>query len=309
MKKNIIYLIIALFVTSFISCDNDDVNKNESVFDDKNLPQMNEFDHWLEANFRVPYNTEVVYQFDFMDTDFSYNLTPAKFDIATKFSQIIKYCWFECYDEVAGMNFTRKTVPKQIYLIGSQGLDPQTNSETLATAAGGLRVVIYKLNDLTTINSASITKYMHIMHHEFSHILDQQKKINPEFGAISEKNYLGDYWTDIEDIYGKNFEVYGFVSDYAASEADEDYAEVYSLYITQTDAEWQELLNRAIKYGDDGGVEDDSGKIAIEQKLRMIREYLRDEWNIDLEELRENSQNRAKKAATIKYRQFNEFTN
>lgn len=309
MKKNIIYLIAILLMTSFISCDNDDVDKNNSVFDEDILPAKNEFDNWLENNFRVPYNTQVVYQFDFMDTDFSYNLTPPKFDIATQFSQIVKYCWYECYDEVAGMHFTRKTIPKQIYLIGSQGLDPQTNSETLATAAGGLRVVIYRLNLVKSFDNATITKYMHIMNHEFSHILDQQIKIDPEFGAISEKNYIGDYWTEAKTILGNWYQA-GFVSDYASSEPDEDFAEVYSLYISKSPAEWEQLLKEATKFNSvTGEVIDRSGRDAIEKKLAMIKDYLMEEWNIDMEVLRESAQRRARKAEDLEYISFNEFTN
>lgn len=308
MKKYIIYCFATLLAAFFVSCDNDDVDNKNSVFDIENLPPKNEFDNWLEDNFRVPYNIQIVYQFDYMDTDFSYNLTPAKFDISTQFTQIIKYCWFECYDEVAGMHFTRETAPKQIYLIGSEGLDPATNSKVLATAAGGLRVVVYELNLVKTINYESVIGYMHLMHHEFSHILDQKKEKDLSFGAISEKNYIGDNWTEADKVLG-NIHRLGFVSEYATSEPDEDFAEVYSIYLTTTDEGWEEILKNATEYDDNGKVVDSYGRETIEKKLKMVSDYMKEAWNIDFKKLKESAQRRSKKAEGLDFITFKEFTN
>ncbi|WP_108821830.1 substrate import-associated zinc metallohydrolase lipoprotein [Dysgonomonas sp. Marseille-P4361] len=308
MKKNIIYCLVILFAAFVVGCDNDDVDRNNSVFDSESLPKKNEFDLWLEDNFRVPYNIQIAYQFDYMDTDFSYNLTPATFDISTKFTQIIKYCWFECYDEVAGMHFTRETAPKQIYLIGSEGLDPATNTKVLATASGGLRVVLYELNLVKEINYESIIQYMHRMHHEFSHILDQKREKDLSFGAISEKDYVGDNWPD---AYNKIEEYYklGFVSEYASSEADEDFAEVYSIYLTTTDEEWENILTNATEFDSKGNVVSAYGREKIEQKLKMVSDYMEEAWNTNLRKLKESAQIRAVKAEDIEFISFKEFTN
>lgn len=308
MRKNIIYCFVILFAAFFVSCDNDDVDKSYSVFDNESLPNKNEFDLWLENNFRVPYNIRVEYLFDYMDTDFSYNLTPAKFETSTKFTQIIKYCWFECYDEVAGMHFTRETAPKQIYLIGSEGLDPATNTKVLATAAGGLRVVLYELNLVQDFNYEAIVQYMHRMHHEFSHILDQKREKDLSFGAISEKDYIGDNWPD---AYSKIEQYYklGFVSDYASSEASEDFAEVYSIYLTTTDEEWENILINATEFDSKGKVVSTYGREKIEQKLQKVFEYMEEAWNIDFRKLKESAQRRAVKAEDIEYISFKEFIN
>lgn len=299
MNNKIFYILFIILAALFTGCDNDDVDKNNSIFDQSYIPPKNEFDLWLDKNFRAPYNTEIVYQFKFMESDFSYNLTPVTFERGTKFAQIIKYCWFECYDEVAGLKFTQSTVPKQIYFIGSQGLDPATQTEVLASAGGGLRVIIYKLNKLSDFSSESIVSYMHTMHHEFSHIMDQNKKIDPAFGIISEKDYIGDSWSN-GMVYKENKDAYpdGFVSAYASSDPDEDYAEVYSRYLTMTDSEWKSMLSIA---GEDG-----SSKIM--QKVAIIRDYLKDEWNIDFDELRNSVQQRAAKAETLNFLTFEEFS-
>lgn len=315
MKFKYIYSIAILcLAASFVGCGDDDVNLDDSVFTVEQLAAQNEFDIWLENNFRSTYNTRIVYKFDYMDTDFNYNLTPTKFENATRFTQIMKYCWFELYDEVGGMHFTRETAPKQIYLIGSEGIDYATSSKVLATAGGGLRVVLYELNLVTDFSYAKIKDYMHRMHHEYSHLLDQKKNKDRTFGAISEADYVGDNWNTYT-IWGAGnsssaallaANKRGFVTLYSASEADEDYAEVYSKYLTLTDAEWEKLLTDATVYSN-GVVTNDYGKSTILRKVKMISEYLKESWNVDLDKLRECSLRRALKSEDIEYLPFKEF--
>lgn len=315
MKLNYLYIIAICFFTTFLTgCGDDDVNADDSVFKLGQLAAQNEFDIWLENNFRSTYNANVVYKFDYMDTDFNYNLTPAKFWNATQFAQIMKYCWFELYDEVGGMHFTRETAPKQIYLIGSEGIDYATSTKVLATAGGGLRVVIYELNLVTSFTYAKIKDYMHVMHHEYSHLLDQKRNKDRTFGAISEADYVGDNWSTYT-IWGSGNTASaalsaankkGFVSLYAGSEADEDYAEVYSKYITLTETEWENLLNNAT-VSSNGVVTDSYGRDTILKKVKMIAEYLKESWDIDLDKLRECSLRRALKSEDIDYIDFNEF--
>lgn len=310
MKRNIIYFIIILFTLSFISCDNDDVDKKNSVFDEEDLELQSEFDRWLYDNYVSPYNITLDYKFNFMENDFNYNLTPAKFELASGFSQIIKYCWLEAYDEVVGIEFTRNTCPKEICLIGSKAEDYSGTSgtSTLGTATGGTRVTLYEINEIQAYTYETVIGYMHVMHHEFSHILDQKKKMDPLYGQISMSNYLGDLWTEYEDIYPSgDFYKLGFVSAYSTSDEDEDYAEVYSRYLITTDEEWEEILRLATVYDANGKVVDSYGRDTILQKLKMIKEYLKEQWNIDMDELKKSVQRRAEKASSLEILKFNEF--
>lgn len=308
MNKNRYFIIVLLSVLLFTGCYDDNVDRENSIFDVETLSPKNEFDEWLYDNLTVPYNIEFAYKFDYMDSDFNYDLTPARFDIATQFTQIIKYCWFECYDEVAGMDFTRETCPKQIYLIGSSGIDMVAGTELLGTASGGLRVVLYKLNEISDFKYESTISYMHIMHHEFSHILDQKKMLDPAFGEISAKYYLGDMWVNHEEVLeGGDFYKVGFVSNYSLDSPEEDYAEVYSRYLTSTDAVWNKILNDATVFDDTGKPTDTYGRDTILKKLQFIREYLAEEWEIDIDELRESVQRRSKKAESLELLTFSEF--
>lgn len=67
----------------------------------------------------------------------------------------------------------------------------------------------------------------------------------------------------------------GFISAYASSSPDEDFVEVQATYIMEPQQTWEAILLMA-----------GPGADAIKQKLAMVRTYLQDKWNIDLDKLR-----------------------
>ena len=66
------------------------------------------------------------------------------------------------------------------------------------------------------------------------------------------------------------------MSAYAQSSDDEDFAEMISLYITNTSAYWDNLLASA-----------GAGAAKIKAKFDLIDTYMKKEWGIDLNTLRE----------------------
>jgi substrate import-associated zinc metallohydrolase lipoprotein len=69
----------------------------------------------------------------------------------------------------------------------------------------------------------------------------------------------------------------GFVTPYAMSEPVEDYAEMMSVYVTSTPQEWNAIIA-------DAGVE---GARLINNKLEMVRSYMNEQWNLDMDDLRD----------------------
>ena len=63
-----------VFVPFFTSCGEDDLE--DSKFR-KMTVERNEFDNWLLANYVQPYNIDLKYQLEDIETDMSYNLVPA----------------------------------------------------------------------------------------------------------------------------------------------------------------------------------------------------------------------------------------
>lgn len=273
-RFHIILLLLAGLGLTVTSCNEDDMDAG-SIFDTTPVVR-NEFDQWLMKNYVNPYNIDFKYKWDDSEIDMTYNLTPATVEQSIKLAKVVKYVWLEAYDEVMGIDFMRTYVPKQILVIGSAAYNADTQTTTLGTAEGGLKVILYNVNNIDKfIDDAEMLNayYFHTMHHEFSHILHQTKPYNTDFKLITESGYIGSQWSETTDEAANQK---GFVTAYAMDQPDEDFAEVISTYITNPQSYWDEMLERS---GEEGAK-------LITRKFEMVKDYLNDFWGLDIDELR-----------------------
>ncbi len=257
-----------------VSCNDDDLDAGSIL--PPTEQEKNEFDIWLDDNYVAPYNIEVKYKWEDIESDPLYDLSPAGMKEAIKLAKIIKYVWLESYDEVAGIGFLRQYVPKQIFMIGSAAYDADTQTVMLGTAEGGMKVLLYdvnNINDYLAHPERLNAGYFHVMHHEFSHVLHQTKPYSPDFEKITEGEYIGAQWSETADTEAHKK---GYVTSYAMDQPDEDFAETISCYITNDAAWWEALLQ-------DAGEE---GAALITRKFEMVKNYLQDSWEIDIDRLR-----------------------
>jgi substrate import-associated zinc metallohydrolase lipoprotein len=271
---------LALLVCLLPSSCGEEQLSGESLFDNV-AAHRNDFDRWLLNSYVYAYNVDVKYRLEDIESQMRYNLAPAEMGKAFKLAKLIKHAWFEAYDEVGGVDFTRSCAPRVIHLVGSSAYEGN-GSVQLGTAEGGMKVTLYGVNEidslLTTPDLLNFY-YLQTMHHEFTHILNQKRNYDIDFETISEGNYVQGDWTQL------SFEMAaaaGFVSTYAASEPREDFAEVLSIYVTYTDDEWVALL----RFAGSAAAE------VIKRKLGLVKSYMLGSWNIDLEELRRVVQRR-----------------
>ena len=275
MKKNI-YAILLAFVASFalMSCSDDDPS-SESIFPTTS-PKRDAFDKWLLENYTFPYNVEMKYKMEDIESDMKYHLVPADSAKTAKLSIIMKYLWFDAYNEVIGPDFIKENMPRTIHFIGS----PAYNSEgtmVLGTAEGGLKITLYMVNSLddkTLKDYDTMNKYyFHTLHHEFTHILNQKIPYDQSFKLITESGYVSGDWYTISD---KTAHQAGFITPYAMVEPLEDFAEMLSGYVTMTQSEWNAILA-------DAGT---TGAASISAKLDIVRNYMQESWNVDIDDLR-----------------------
>ena len=275
MKKNI-YAILLAFVASFalMSCSDDDPS-SESIFPTTS-PKRDAFDKWLLENYTFPYNVEMKYKMEDIESDMKYHLVPADSAKTAKLSIIMKYLWFDAYNEVGGPDFIKENMPRTIHFIGS----PAYNSEgtmVLGTAEGGLKITLYMVNslddetlkDYDTMNEY----YFHTLHHEFTHILNQKIPYDQSYKLITESGYVSGDWYLISD---KTAHQAGFITPYAMVEPLEDFAEMLSGYVTKSQSEWNAILA-------DAGT---TGAASISAKLDIVRNYMQESWNVDIDQLR-----------------------
>ena len=304
--KNISLLLLMATAFGFNSCSEDGLN-NQSVFEDVSNKETNEFDIWLENNYRQPYNIDFKYRYSDKESDLAYNVIPADFDCSKALAILIKHVWIESYVEAVSPEFMKTYVPRIIQLAGSYKWN-SNGSQVLGTAEGGLKVMLYGVNELDIdnprINSEDPYEshdvkpidmnywFFHTMHHEFCHILTQKKDYDPAFRTISAATYHATDWINLED---KKVAKEGFVSSYAASEYNEDFAEIYATYVTNSPAGWQKILDQA----------GEGGKAIINQKLDIMKKYFKDNWELDLDNLRDIVVRRSAESATLDLRTLN----
>ena len=283
MKKFLIYLCMFLLPGAWVSCSNDDneVDKNNSIFEDTGEDaEMNEFDQWLLENYVYPYNIEVKYRLDDNETDVDYDLVPAEYDKAFALARIVKYVWMEAYDEIWGIETTRTYVPKVIQMIGNVAYTE--SGMILGQAEQGMKVMLYMVNglDVNNLDMDMMNEfYFKTMHHEFTHILNQTKAYDPAYDRITEADYIGSDWYQMQDEEARQK---GFISAYAMDRGSEDFAEMVSIYVTNTADTWEAFMQQA----------GETGRPILEQKFEIVYNYMRDSWGVDLDELREVVQRR-----------------
>ncbi len=303
MKMKYFGLMLLLAATMFLTgCKEDELNST-SVFD-FTPSEQNEFDRWLLRNYTDVYNIRFQYRYNDKETDDQYNVIPAEYDKSVAIAKLVRHMWLEVYNEGVSPEFIRSYTPRVIQLIGSN--EYSSNGEiVLGTAEGGLKVMLYGVNNLDIdnpyINVDDFYRkhdalpldlnywFFHTMHHEFCHILTQKKNYSTDFQTISAGQYHSADWVNVKDDKAAKE---GFVSGYASGEYNEDFAETYATYITMSPAGWQKIIDTA---GTDGAA-------IINKKLAMVREYFQGSWGIDIDEVRDIVLRRSSEVATLDLR-------
>lgn len=270
-----IYIFTALlFITGmFTSCKEDSLS-GTSIFDDDVEMEKNELDRWLEENYLYPYNLDFKYRMEDIESSLNNNLVPIDYDMAIKMARIVKHVWFEAYDETAGIDFTRTYGPKIIHLIGSRQWNPN-GTVTLGYAEGGLKVTLVGGNWLNPTNIPDMNEmFFKTMHHEFAHILHQHKNYPIEYNKLSEGHYAPSGWNNRKTM--ADYAPFGFVTAYGSSEPGEDIAEVTACFLTWTPEQWNALEKGA----------GEEGWRIIQQKITMVKNYMKEGYGIDMDKLR-----------------------
>lgn len=294
MKKFIIFSMMLTAVAFVgVSCSSDALD-SESIIT-VNEVQKNQFDKWLNQNYVIPYNIAFKYRMEDIEADMNYTLVPAQYELSVAMAHMVKYLCLESYDEIAGINFTRKYFPKLIHLVGSPEYR-NNGTVVLGTAEGGKKITLFNINNLGNIitSAASLnSQYFKTIHHEFTHILNQTKSYPTEFQEISGADYVSDSWSTAP--YETEYAYRGFVSDYAQDSAGEDFAETLSIFVTHSAAQWANLLASAVEYTKDTDgktVVSRDGRPNIIAKFEIVYNYMKDSFGIDLYKLRDAVQRR-----------------
>ncbi len=293
MRKVILKILFVYFLlTGLISCSSNE-EFGASIFDVTDSLDVNsasyQFDLWLKESYLKPYNLDFRYRMQDVGSNMDYNLVPVSLAKAQQIAKLVKYLWFDVYGTVVGSEFLKENGPRMIHLIGSPAYNPTSGTILLGTAEGGIKVTLYRCNDLDPTKIDEMNEYyFKTMHHEFAHILHQKRNYPEDFNLLSKGRYNSIGWQYYSDSEAASM---GFVSPYAGSQTQEDFVEIIANYLVKSDTEWNNILLMASKQGIDnaGNVLSDDGidgKAIILKKLDMVTKWLKNSWGIDILKLR-----------------------
>lgn len=258
------YLLMAVCAMALASCSEEQLGPTIFPTDPEPVDPNGytyKFDKWVEQNFLIPYNLEFKYRMEDIESDMNYNLVPATFDNARDLCLLTKYLWFDAYKEHFEFtgdehpeDFLKTYGPRILHLIGSPAYNANTGTEILGLAEGGLKVTLFKVNELSLTNVNQLNEYyFRTMHHEFGHILHQTKTYPPSFNLLSTGRYDSGSWQSKPiGLMASQ----GLITPYASSQAREDFAETIANYLTRP----QEQLDLILWMADQGwttGKDDD----------------------------------------------------
>lgn len=231
-------------------------------------------DVWLHENYVVPYNIEVKYRFDQYELALNKVLVPPMESKVVPVMETVKSTWIEPYTQEAGEDFIKTLAPKQFVLVGS----PEYNNNgtiTLGTAEGGLKVVLYKINDFEKDNEVEVKQMLHTIHHEFAHILHQNIMYPEEFVRITT-----DYTASWNDFSLSDARSRGYITQYARASADEDFVEIISTMLVEGKSGFDAIVASA----------PEEAQALIRQKEQIVVRYFLEAWNVNIYDLQTRTQ-------------------
>ena len=300
--KKLSLALVALSLSGLVGCDADidKVQPSRQVIPTVNVSELPRLDHYIQLAFAKKYNVDIAYRYDDKVTDRRYLLAPIKENKALEDLNLIDYMFFQVYAASTPEGYLQTHTIKYLNLFGSSGY---AIDRRMAGAAPQGMIWIYNINELNTQYTKDVREnYISTLFHESAHTLHEERAYPPEFDKLSSLEYQKQdafsYWWRT----GKNAGYAGFVSDYASTDADEDFAELFAYYVLDSDSEWAERLKAA-----EGKNRTDAkytGREIIEKKVAIMKAYLHSEYSADLDKIRAEAQKRLPKVATMDFTQY-----
>ena len=244
MKKLFLPL-AALALTGLTGCDADidSVQPSRQVVASTTVSSLPRLDRYIQQAFAKKYNVDIAYRYDDKVTDRRYLLAPVKEAKALEYLNLIDYMFFQVYEASTPEGYLQTHTIKYLNLFGSSGY---AIDRRMAGAAPQGMIWIYNINELNTQYTGTVrSDYISVLFHESAHTLHEERAYPPEFDKLSALEYQKQdafsYWWRT----GQNASYAGFVSDYASTDADEDFAELFAYYILDSDSEWADRLKGA----------------------------------------------------------------
>lgn len=265
--------VLAILGLGLISCEKESALK-ESIFDDTEKTR-NELDQWIHNNYVSTYNIRATYRWNQAIGYYDKTLYPPKVENVKPSLSMVKKLWIDSYTEVGGEDFVKKLAPREFHLIGSYNRNTD-GTITLGEAGGGARITLFNVDYVKYDDEKSVNKFIHTVQHEYVHILNQSKPYDKEaWSRISRGGLYTSSWYLAEDEESNEL---GFVTSYARSNYDEDFAETASFILLKSKADYNKFIRE---------LPNEKAKQDILKKVAIVVDYYKEQFNIDFWELRD----------------------
>lgn len=277
-------MLLGIFLTSCYPSEELD----EPIFD-TSIKLNTELDLYIQQYFTDQYGIAVRYKFvDRYVSPFE-RVTPPRLEVVRPMLDFIDFYWIEPYLEINnGESFFRDHVPAEIIFLGGF-IYNNDGTVTLGTADAGVRITFTNVNAVNPDDVDWRTQQLHTVYHEFAHIVHQRYKLPSAFETISATGYTsaGSWFvlTD-EEAWSR-----GFVSPYATSSPNEDFAETVAFYLFDPDFQ-NKFITTDANCTSAECLALNEGKVKIQEKLSAIAEHYQKVTGVSLHELREAIQAR-----------------
>lgn len=259
---------------------------DESLDIPVNNPDINlesELDLFIEENFTQEYGMAIRYRFVDRYIEPNQRVTPPRLELVRPMLDFIQLFWIDPFLEVPnGEVFFRGHVPAEIVLLGGLIFN-EDGTVTLGTADAGAQITFTNINAIDPDDENWVFLQLQTVYHEFAHTVHQRYKLPVAFETISPDGYTSaGSWFNISNEEALQR---GFVSPYASSSPNEDFAETVSFFLFDPDFEIDFLTDEPNCVTSDC-VSRNEGRQRIRQKLNAIKEHYEKFTGVDLELVR-----------------------
>ena len=252
-------------------------------------PLDSELDIYIDENFVQEYNMAIRYRFEDRFIRPFQRVAPVGLEKVRPMLDFIEEFWIGPYLEVPnGEEFFRSHVPVEIIFLGGLIFNDD-GTVTLGTADAGVQITFTNVNAIDPTDSDWVELQLQTVYHEFAHTVHQEYRLPQAFETISPNGYTSPgSWFNLP---GEEALQRGFVSSYATSNPNEDFAETVAFFLFDTDFEEVYLTDEPDCVDADCTARNE-GRELIRQKLSAIEEHYEKNTGVVLAEVREAVQRR-----------------
>lgn len=264
-----------LLIITLINCTHEDQPTDSQL--DFNQPAKTELDKWIGINYLDPYNINVQYKWNQNTVDNNRFLFPPMVEKVQPALEIVQKIWLDSYRAIGGYDFVKKIAPREIVLIGGVNLNT-VGTRTLGLAEGGQRVTLFETDYIDASNRENVKEFIHTIQHEYTHILNQNKPYDEKAWAkITPAGYTASW-----HLYStEDSNELGFITSYARSNINEDFAEMTSMMLINSKDEYEAILD---------GIQSEEAVAAIRAKEAIVVKYFKEAFDMDFYALRDEAE-------------------